>query len=233
MIILTDMDGVITNLESRFLELWSERFPNKQSIPIEKRTTFYQRDQYPEELAEEIMNSKDFYGKMKPLPKAIESLKEIAQSNVVFICTSPKTRNPYCIPEKLEWITQYLGKDFLKRTILTKDKTLIQGDILIDDKPSVRGVCDPIWKHIVYKQPYNQGEFTWENWENILKNQEIRVKTKLTLYRDDSNSAKALEESIIQKGYEVRTRFTAAQTPLVNIRGLLLSGYLDITNTLL
>jgi hypothetical protein len=41
--------------------------------------------------------------------------------------------------------------DNVKKIILTGDKTVVQGDILIDDKPSVTGINPkPTWDHINY-----------------------------------------------------------------------------------
>ncbi len=37
------------------------------------------------------------------------------------------------------WVEKHLGYDFLEQVILTRDKTLIAGDILIDDKPDILG----------------------------------------------------------------------------------------------
>lgn len=34
---------------------------------------------------------------------------------------------------------KHLGHEFLEQVILTRDKTLITGDILIDDKPDILG----------------------------------------------------------------------------------------------
>jgi len=57
--------------------------------------------------------------------------------------------------------------------IVTKDKTIIHGDILIDDNPDVKGVQEPTWQHILYSQPYNsqvnsKKRMTWENWESVI-----------------------------------------------------------------
>ena len=60
-----------------------------------------------------------------------------------------------------------------KKTIITKDKTIITGDLLIDDKPEVTGSQEPTWEHILYSQPYNKDvkskrRITWENWKPVI-----------------------------------------------------------------
>lgn len=37
------------------------------------------------------------------------------------------------------WVEKHLGHEFLEQVILTRDKTLISGDLLIDDRPDILG----------------------------------------------------------------------------------------------
>jgi 5'-nucleotidase len=58
--------------------------------------------------------------------------------------------------------------------IIIRDKTLVKGDFLIDDKPEVKGNQQPEWEYILYSQPYNQGgtsrrRMTWDNWEEVIR----------------------------------------------------------------
>lgn len=39
------------------------------------------------------------------------------------------------------WIEKHFGHEFLEQIILTRDKTVVSGDILIDDKPDIHGEC--------------------------------------------------------------------------------------------
>lgn len=56
--------------------------------------------------------------------------------------------------------------------IVTKDKTLVHGDLLIDDKPRVTGTRSPAWQHVLYDQPYNRHvdaqRMTWSTWREVL-----------------------------------------------------------------
>jgi 5'-nucleotidase len=78
----------------------------------------------------------------------------------------------HCLPEKYEWIERHLGSDFVSRMIVSKDKTMIHGDILIDDNPKVLGLGPASWKHVIFDQPYNRHvggpRMTWKNWREIL-----------------------------------------------------------------
>ncbi len=173
--ILLDMDGVLANFEQRVMDLFRERYPYRPSIPLNQRTTFYVKEQYPKQdqpLLEEICNSRGFYHGIPPIEGAIDAVREMEQKYELFICTSP-ARTQFCIPEKLEWIERYLGKAFTQRTIITRDKTIIMGNYLIDDKPEIKGVQQPTWEHIIFTQPYNlnvegKRRLTWQNWKSVL-----------------------------------------------------------------
>ena len=43
--------------------------------------------------------------------------------------------------EQFAWVREHLEVSWMKRVIITCDKTLISGDLLIDDRHSVTGWC--------------------------------------------------------------------------------------------
>uniref|UniRef100_A0A3Q3WBF6 Uncharacterized protein n=1 Tax=Mola mola TaxID=94237 RepID=A0A3Q3WBF6_MOLML len=78
-------------------------------------------------------------------------------STDVFICTSPIKHYKHCPYEKYAWVEKHLGQEFVEQVILTRDKTLISGDILIDDKPDIIGVePKPMWEHILFTAYHNK-----------------------------------------------------------------------------
>ncbi len=175
--ILVDMDGVVTDFEGGFLKLWREAYPDKPFVPIEQRTTFYLVEQYPTELQDfvrAIYSSPNFFRSLAPIDGCREALSELREmGHEVFICSSPLTSYRNCVLEKYEWIESGLGKEWVNNIILSKDKTMIKGDILIDDRPNIKGCEVPSWEHILYDQPYNRGEtgkrrLDWNNWKSIL-----------------------------------------------------------------
>lgn len=175
--ILVDMDGVVTDFDGEFLQRWRKHHPEKFYIPIEERTLFYVKDQYPDELkplVQDILLESTFFSEMLPMPGAKEALEEmVARGYEVFICSSPLSTYGNCVLEKYKWVEEFLGPAWVKRIILTKDKTIVKADYLIDDKPEVTGAeKNPGWEHILYDRPYNRGinkkRITWENWKEIL-----------------------------------------------------------------
>ncbi len=40
---------------------------------------------------------------------------------------------------QFEWVQQHLGRGWVNRLVITKDKTIVTGDLLIDDRPKIKG----------------------------------------------------------------------------------------------
>lgn len=154
--LLIDMDGVLANLEDRMYE----RLMNEHGAPFvdpNDRVTFYFEDQVGPgfaHLVDQLMAEEHFFATLEPYEGAIEAMELLSAEHNVTICTSPML-TPFCIKEKVDWVTRYLGEDHAHRMIVTRDKTLIRGDVLLDDKPEVRGAMDPVWEHVSYAHAYN------------------------------------------------------------------------------
>lgn len=180
MLILIDMDDVLSDFDGEFYRRWNQVYPDKHITPPDKRTKFYLSDESPEGYIEFIRNIYTAPGFIKSLPEipgSIDGVKDIAsRGHTVFICTTPLNAYQNCVKEKYEWIEEHLGFEWTKKLILTKDKTIVQGDILIDDKPEVVGAAKPVWEHIVFDKPYNKHtnhtkRMTWKNWKSVLFNE--------------------------------------------------------------
>lgn len=80
-----------------------------------------------------------FFANLKPINGAIESVIELSKYNEVYILTSPSIHNPFSYLEKRVWIEKWLGLNFVERLIISPDKSLVRGEILIDDHNSGNG----------------------------------------------------------------------------------------------
>merc|ERR1719159_1623970 len=100
-------------------------------------------DCVPEDLREEALelyHAEGFFAGLPAKPGAVQALREMVQSHVqVLLITSPVLSSRFCAGEKYQWVATHLGPEWLERLVLTSDKTLVRGDLLIDDKPRVGG----------------------------------------------------------------------------------------------
>ncbi|ELK15766.1 5'(3')-deoxyribonucleotidase, mitochondrial [Pteropus alecto] len=83
------------------------------------------------------------------------------------------------------WVEKHFGPDFLEQVVLTRDKTVISADLLIDDRPDITGKWpaagaepNPSWEHVLFTcchnrhvqlQPPSRRMHSWaDDWKTIL-----------------------------------------------------------------
>lgn len=152
-VVLVDMDGCLVDWDQGFLNAWNGRtLVDRSHYEMEKCVP---ADMYQEAVA--LFESEGFFRSLPAMSGGIDAAKRLVRSGFeVFICTSPVVSSRYCAQEKWEWVREHLGDEWLKRLILTCDKTTVQGDFLIDDKPAITGSQQPLWTQILFDAPYNQ-----------------------------------------------------------------------------
>lgn len=78
---------------------------------------------------------------LKPLPGAIEGVKELAKYFDLYILSTAPWENPSSWQDKINWLTEYFGNDadspFYKKVVLTHQKNLVKmpDSLLLDDRP--------------------------------------------------------------------------------------------------
>lgn len=177
MIILVDMDDVLAEFERGVIDNIVEKHPDKKDLFKKDRKEFNLKEEYPElkDLIGEIVGKEGIVHGLEPVKGSIKALKELEEKgHDVFICTSPLTDYRNNVFEKYKWVDENLGQEWVRKIILTKDKTLIKGDILIDDKPVITGKTDPTWEHVIFDRPYNKHikdkkRMNWDNWKEVLE----------------------------------------------------------------
>lgn len=176
-IILVDQDGVLANYTKAHCEAIAREFPELPRLSESEVTNWSTEDHFPEAYRtriEALALCSGFFFQLEPIPGAIEAMETLlAHGHDVRICTAPKKIFDNCVAEKFAWVKKYLGQHFVERIIMTRDKTLVHGDVLIDDNPSIHGEREPTWTHILYDQPYNQSvarpRLTWTNYQEVLE----------------------------------------------------------------
>lgn len=188
--ILVDMDGVIANWGARWDEELDAVGDAARNIPRHADQSSFDlndgRTDGEKAIIASIMKTPGFYRSLEPIEGARLALKQMVKlGHDVRIVTSPWNSNPTCASDKLNWVADHYGPQWAQRVIITTDKTLVRGDILIDDKPVITGELPEYgtyqeqaadtrsWEHILFDQPYNQHIthrrriLNWVDWQTI------------------------------------------------------------------
>jgi 5'-nucleotidase len=173
MILLVDMDGVIADFEKGH-----QRMCHKRRLPLEvealNRKEWDILEAIPEEFRDYVLDGWHAPGFFRDLPMiegAYEAMHKLVVMGIdVWICTAPLTNHATCAEEKLAWVRDHLGREFTSKVIITKDKTLVRGDVLVDDRPVVEGCLKPTWRQWLFDQWYNRSFATdfRVSWEDVV-----------------------------------------------------------------
>lgn len=164
--ILVDMDGVFADFVAGFYSVLEANHPEarKHFPDPDKLVHFYIEDNLSDpsyvSVSDSIVDHIDTFQCAPPFPGAIEGmnlLRDMAEevNADVRICTAPHLSNIPCYSQKAAWVSKYLDRDWLDRLIITRDKTLVRGHVLLDDKPEPLGTGVPMWDHILFTRSYN------------------------------------------------------------------------------
>ncbi|EQD52002.1 5'(3')-deoxyribonucleotidase [mine drainage metagenome] len=178
MLLLVDQDNVLVDFTRVIYTEMCARGHRELAPPPAKQSVYPLEEHYPPELLGElksIYTAEGFFRSLPPIEGAVQAVKEMVIEGIdVRICTHPIQAYRNCVGEKYEWVERHLGAAYTTRMILTRDKTIIAGDALIDDNPDISGSCTPSWQHIVFDQPYNRTVAgprlkSWANWRAAIE----------------------------------------------------------------
>ena len=176
--LLIDLDGVVADLDKEIMLRIHRRFPELLVYPGGNAPSYFLEDLYPTVYHAQIVEMflvEGLFLQLEVIPGAREALKYLVQQgHDVRLCSAPTySFSRYCASEKAAWVHHNLGAEWEKRLILTHDKTVVDGDILVDDRPSVTGVRQPRWEHVLYDRLCNRSvpglrRINWKNFRHVL-----------------------------------------------------------------
>ena len=112
-VIYVDMDNVLVNFQSGI-----------DSLTDDQKQIF----------KDNLDDVPGIFSKMKPVDGAIEAYEKLTKHFDVYILSTAPWDNPSAWTDKLLWVKKYLGDLAYKKLILSHNKNLNAGDLLIDDR---------------------------------------------------------------------------------------------------
>ncbi len=144
--ILVDLDGIVVDLTTHWLELIERDHGIKVGLHEIDQWSLHKCGELTKLGATKVYDYLQLPGLFRnapPLTGAIESLRELNELHDVVICSSPS--GPVSAKEKLEWLSEHTPFLKLNQIILANKKTMVCGDVLIDDHPETGAAYRKRW----------------------------------------------------------------------------------------
>ncbi len=172
MTILVDMDDTIEQLLPAWIQGLNEKFD--RHVACEDVLSWDVDDAYPDLTHEQILSvpmEPGFWSTVEPVPGAVEALQRLMDAgHEVYIVTATLLEN---IPEKMnDLLFRYFPFLSWNQVIITHDKQMIRGDVLIDD--AVHNLEGGDYAKLLMTAPHNKnydaeanGMIRVNNWAEI------------------------------------------------------------------
>lgn len=146
--VLVDMDGVLADVYSQFLELEYKETGIRRGMETLKGKTEAEAFRGYEKHVRQT----NFFRTAPIMPGSVEGLKYLNEKYKVLIVSSA-TEYPKSLIEKLEWLNEHYPFISWEQMIFCGKKDSIKGDIMIDDHLKNLDFFDG--KKILFTQPHN------------------------------------------------------------------------------
>lgn len=157
LITLVDLDGVCADFQSA---VWN--FCNDNGIFVDcasgEEKHYYLTDHIPDKQERRALrrhiDTTPFFRDLDLIEGALEGVNKLAEVAEILLVSKPSEANKTCHSDKHNWVTKHFPK-LSDRLILIGDKSLVKGDILLDDAPKPKWFPRADWQPVIFNQPYN------------------------------------------------------------------------------
>jgi len=162
LVALLDVDGVLADFLSPVMTKMNEitgadvKYDDVTTWKVEDVYSFY--DDKAGDLIWEIIKQPGFCESLKMYPGADDFVYHLSKMFDVYFVTAP-CDSPTWVAERNIWLCSHLGEEYVKKTVYTKNKHLVKGDLFIDD--SFNNCTEwqesfPTMTSVLWTQPYNK-----------------------------------------------------------------------------
>lgn len=164
--LLLDMDGPLADFDKRGWEIIA-----KQGIPTDQgvygQTSRYFTDHIVNVnhrvwMRERIAQS-GWFADLPVTEGSQEGVEELLSHGIdLWVVTKPMEGNPTCRDDKGRWLRKHFPY-LEKRMVIAPDKSIVAGDILLDDAPDPAWFERATWDPVIFSAPFNGVGSKWES----------------------------------------------------------------------
>lgn len=168
LVLLLDMDGPLADFDRHFFDVANAKGFRVDCDPSTQTCRFATDHvidtQERNEMRRTINNTRWF----RELPvtegafEGVERLLALQDAGEVemWVVSKPLEANPFCRDDKAAWLSEHFP-GLTGRLILAPDKSIVHGDILLDDAPHTEWMSRAHWTPVIFTAPWNGDGSKW------------------------------------------------------------------------
>lgn len=167
--ILVDMDGPLADFDVHFFQRCaSEGWTLDCTVEAQRHrfATDHIPNRRERDAARAMVDTPGWFRDLPVTPGAQDGLRGLAEFAEVWICTKPLEANGTCRDDKAAWLAEHFGDEWVQRLILAPDKSMVRGDVLLDDAPKPEWFGRADWWPVIFPEPWNAAVYpdlpTWD-----------------------------------------------------------------------
>ncbi len=165
--LLLDMDGPLADFDLRFWELCQRHNldMNITGLDDPSRRRFMTDnivDDQQRKFARSVVDRTHWFAELPVVKGAVDGVLALQTLGVdVWVVTKPLEANPHCRDDKAKWLRTHFGTAMEHKLIITPDKSLIHGAVLLDDAPKLSWFSDASWRPVIFPSVFNGPGSEW------------------------------------------------------------------------
>lgn len=171
MTVLIDLDNTCNDFTGLFIK-WVEKLGYE--FDYDKYDSWDIEDAIvadnPRKVLAEILDNLKFWDELTPLPGCVEAMRKINSKYTVKIVTIPWKPESAFQNQKKKWVRKYFPFISNNQISFESKKWLVDGDVIIDDKPAILKKSADLKLTIKHIQPYNEDtdtDYEFSNWSEV------------------------------------------------------------------
>lgn len=152
--LLIDMDGVMADTMGGMFDYVEKHYGHSLA---HEDVIDYWFSSMPEKKDDIMaaMRSEGFYRNLDVITGAVRGIRRLREefNGNVYVCSAPMAGLDSCETEKRDWLAEHFDDEFARNAIITPDKTLVPGRVIVEDNPNISG---GVWRPVMFDQPYNR-----------------------------------------------------------------------------
>lgn len=161
--ILLDQDGPLADFDYHFWRRCAEQGFTFDCDGPEFQQHRYFTDHIPNRRerakARAMVDAPGWFAELPVTPGAQAGVEQILDAGLdVWVCTKPLEANPSCLNDKHAWLVRHFPA-LSDRLITAPDKSMVVGDVLLDDAPKPEWFERACWAPVIFEAPFNRDQF--------------------------------------------------------------------------